>query len=182
MLNSRYRIPTGLALLIGVFAGWILAGFRSSPLQAAAADRSGEAIVASGPVLVRYDETAKGPLALDALYFLDYKAGRLLGTVPSYQQTNSSMRVLDTFTERDLVSDFKLDLDTGPRPRFLMTTGQLGPYTSGWAPLYVFETTTNQVAVYRMQVQLTIGKASRPTFDLIELRSYSKTGGPDPRP
>jgi hypothetical protein len=182
MLNSRFRIRTGLALLIGAFVGWALASFRPTPLHAGAGDRSGEAIVASGPVLVRYDETAKGPLALDALYFLDYKAGRLIATVPTYQQTNSSMHVLDTFTERDLVSDFKLDLDTGPRPRFLMTTGSLGPYTSGWAPLYVFETTTNQVGVYRMQVQLTIGKASKPTFDMIELRSYGKTGAPEPRP
>jgi hypothetical protein len=182
MVSSRFRMPTGLALLIGVGVGWAVANLRPSPLHAGAGDRSGEAIVASGPVLVRYDETAKGPLALDALYFLDYKGGRLLATVPSYQQTNSSTRVLDTFAERDLVSDFKLDVDSGPRPRFLMTTGTLGPYTSGWAPLYVFETTTSQVGVYRMQVQLTIGKASRPTFDMIELRSYAKTGAPEPRP
>jgi hypothetical protein len=182
MVSSRFRMPTGLALLIGVGVGWAMASLRPSPLHAGAGDRSGEAIVASGPVLVRYDETAKGPLALDALYFLDYKGGRLLATVPSYQQTNSSTRVLDTFTERDLVSDFKLDLDSGPRPRFLMTTGTLGPYTSGWAPLYVFETTTSQVGVYRMQVQLKIGKASRPIFELIELRSYAKTGAPEPRP
>ena len=30
----------------------------------------------------------------------------------------------------------------GPRPHFLMTTGALGQYSEGWAPLFVFETTT----------------------------------------
>jgi hypothetical protein len=179
MIVSHSRIPTVLALIMGVCMGWSLASFRPPPLHAGAGDRSGEAIVASGPVLVRYDETAKGPVALDALYFLDYKGGRLLATVPTYQQTDSSTHLIEPFSERDLVSDFKLDLDTGPRPRFLMTTGSLGPYNSGWAPLYVFETTTSQLGVYRMQVQLTIGKTSRPRFDLIELRSYAKTGASD---
>jgi hypothetical protein len=176
------RIPTSLALLIGLLAGWILASFRPAPVHASAGDRSGEAIVATGPVLVRFDDTAKGPVPLDALYFLDYKGGRLLATVPTYQQTGQQARLIDGFSERDLVNDFKLDLDSGPRPRFLMTTGSLGPYNSGWAPLYVFETTTSQLAVYRMQVQLTIGRTSRPKFELVELRSYAQTRASEPRP
>ena len=58
-----------------------------------------------------------------------------------------------------------------------MTTGALGPYSAGWAPLYVFETTTNQVGIYRVQVQQTVGTAptTRPQFDLVELRSFAKT-------
>ena len=84
MMVSRSRIPTVLALIIGVFMGWALASFRPVPLHASAGDRSGESIVATGPVLVRYDEAAKGPVALDAVYFLDYKGGRLLATVPAF--------------------------------------------------------------------------------------------------
>ena len=38
--------------------GWALASFRPVPLQASAGDRSGESIVATGPVLVRFDEAA----------------------------------------------------------------------------------------------------------------------------
>ena len=38
-------------------------------------------------------------------------------------------------------------------PKFKMTTGALGAYSEGWAPLYVFETVTNQVAVYRVSQQ-----------------------------
>ncbi len=145
MMVSRSRIPTVVALFFGVFVGWGLASFRPVPLQASAGDRSGESIVATGPVLVRYDEAAKGPVALDAVYFLDYKGGRLLATVPSFRQTTTSTRLIEPFSERDLVADFKLDLDAGPRPRFLMTTGSIGPDNAGWAPLYVFETTTSQV-------------------------------------
>ena len=91
--------------------GWALASFRPVPLQASAGDRSGESIVATGPVLVRYDEAAKGPVALDAVYFLDYKGGRLLATVPSFRQTTTATRLIEPFSERDLVADFKLDLD-----------------------------------------------------------------------
>ena len=86
MMVSRSRIPTVVALIIGALMGWGLASFRPVPLQASAGDRSGESIVTTGPVLVRYDDTAKGPVALDAIYFLDYKGGRLLATVPSFRQ------------------------------------------------------------------------------------------------
>jgi hypothetical protein len=171
-----------MALVVGVLLGWGLAGFRSIRLYAGAGDRSGESIVASGPVLVRFDEGAKAPIPLDALYFLDYKGGRLLATVPTYRQTGVTTHLINTFVERDLAADFKLDLDVGPRPRFLMTTGSIGTFSAGWAPLYVFETTTNQVAVYRVQVPQTIGPVSRPQFDLVELRSYARSAEPEPRP
>jgi hypothetical protein len=177
-----YRIPTGFALVVGVVLGWALAGLRTAPLLAGAGDRSGESIVATGPVLVRYDEGAKAPIPYDAIYLLDYKAGRLLATIPTFRQTTKSTEIIDKFVERDLVADFKLEPETGRPPHFLMTTGSLGPYTSGWAPLYVFETTTNQVGIYRIQLQQSTAKASRPRFELVELRSYAKANAPDPSP
>jgi hypothetical protein len=182
MMVSRSRIPTVVALMFGALMGWGVASFRPMPLQASAGDRSGESILATGPVLVRFDEAAKGPVALDAIYYLDYKGGRLLATVPSYRQTTTSTRLIEPFSERDLVADFKLDLDAGPRPRFLMTTGSIGPDNAGWAPLYVFETTTSQLAVYRMLMQTTIGTAARPRFELLEVRSYAKAGETSSRP
>jgi hypothetical protein len=179
MTVARNRISTALALFLGVGLGWALAGLRPTPLLAGAGDRSGESIVATGPVIVPYDDGAKTSIPLDAVYFLDYKAGRLLATIPTYKQVASSTHIVDTFVERDLVADFKLDLDSGQRPRFLMTTGSLGPYTSGWAPLYVFETTTSQVGVFRIQFQQSGAKSSRPQFDLVELRTFS-TGSKAP--
>ena len=56
--------------------------------------------MAAGPIMVRYDEATKAPLALDAVYFLDYKGGRLLATVPGLRQTTASTRVIERFLER----------------------------------------------------------------------------------
>jgi hypothetical protein len=150
-------------------------------MQGSSGDRAGECIVATGPVLQQYDDTTKSPIPLDALYFLDFKGGRLLATVPSYRADGTKTQLLDNFAERDLAADFKLDLDAGPRPRFLMTTGSLGRYSAGWAPLYVFETTTGQVAVYRMQLGQSYGSNAPAQFELVELRRYTKPAGKPPR-
>jgi len=172
MSLERPRVPAAAALAAGVVLGWLLAIVpRATPtLRANGGDRWGDAIVATGPVLVRYDERLKAPLAQDALYYLDYRGGRLLATVPSYQQSGGTTHLVSTFAERDLVADFKLDAEGGPRPHFLMTTGSLGQYSEGWAPLFVFETTTNQVATYKVQQQI-VGMSTKPSFELLELRS-----------
>jgi hypothetical protein len=143
-------------------------------MRAGGGDRSGESIATTGPILIRYDEGNKVQIPLEALYILDYKAGRLLGTVPSLRQTAKTSRYLGAFAERDLVADFKIDLDNGPKPHFLMTTGSLGTYSAGWAPLYVIENTTGQIAIYRIHQQ-TVGTTATTSLELVELRSLTKT-------
>ncbi len=167
------RLPSSLTLVLGVALGWGLSNSRTPLVRASGGDRSGESIVTTGPVMARYDEGLKIMIEQDALYYLDYQGGRLLATIPSSRQSAGSSKLIDTFSERDLVADFKIDLENGPKPRFLMTTGALGAYSNGWAPLYVFESTTNQLAVYRVQ-QLSAGTNTRPRFDLIELRSIAR--------
>jgi hypothetical protein len=179
---SRSRIPIALALGAGVLLGWIGSGFRATPMRASSTDRAGDCIVTTGPVLMQYDDSTKSPVPLEAVYFLDYKGGRLLGTIPSYRMTGSKMHLIDGFVERDLVADFKLDLETRAQPRFLMATGSLGRYSSGWAPLYVFETTTGQVAVYKMQAGQNYGESGAGQFELVEVRRYHKSGGEPARP
>lgn len=180
MAHFRPRLPGVLLLTVGLFLGWAMASIRPAPLVAGGGDRSGESIVVTGPIMIRYDEGSKVQIPLEALYILDYKAGKLVGTVPSMQQTTKGSRYLGTLAERDLAPDFKLDLDTGPRPKFLMTTGSLGAYSGGWAPLYVIETTTNQVGVYRI-VQQTVGTRSATRFELLEMRSLAATPPPAER-
>jgi hypothetical protein len=180
-MNMRYsRISTAAVLLLGLTAGWSLSLFKAAPLHARAGDRLGETILTTGPVLMRYDEATKSSISLDAVYILDYKAGRLLASLPTYRQSTSSTTIIEAFVERDLVADFKLDLDTGRPPHFMMTTGSLGPYTAGWAPLYVIETNSNQMGVYRIQLQQTSAKSSRPKFELVQLKSYAETKIPKP--
>jgi hypothetical protein len=174
MSGERSRSSTAAALAAGVVLGWILASFpRPTPtIRAEGGDRWGDTIVATGPVMIRYDERLKTALKQDALYYLDYRGGRLIGTIPSFHQSAGGARLIDTFAERDLVADFKLDAEAGPRPHFLMTTCELGAYSLGWAPLMVFETTSNQVATYRLQQQ-TVGTSTKPVFELVEVRSVA---------
>ena len=96
-------------------------------------DHVGKSIMTTGPVLVSYDQSTKAAVPLDALYVLDYKARRLRASLPVYRQSAQSTTIIESFVERDLAADFKVDFDRGPRPRFLMTTGSLGPYTAGQA-------------------------------------------------
>jgi hypothetical protein len=182
METRTKRIPTAAVLFVGVCLGWLVSSLQPKSIHASAGDRSGEAIVATGPVLIRYDEGTKSPIPLDALYFLDYKGGRLLATIPSHRQFGRTSQFIESFEERDLVADFKLDLGTGPRPHFLMTTGSLGSYSAGWAPLYVFETSTSQLGIYRIQLQQGVPGAARPQLELIELRSYARPATAEARP
>jgi hypothetical protein len=180
MAVTQTRMSTVVTVLCGVVFGWCLASVRPSPLRASASggDRLRESVVATGPVMIRFDEGVKSAVATDALYFLDYSGGRLLATIPTYRQTTKSLNLIDTFEERDLIADFGLDLDSPNPPHFLMTTGSLGAYTEGWAPLYVFETTTNRVGIYRLHTQQTVGKSARPRFELIELKSFARGSAP----
>ncbi|QEH37780.1 hypothetical protein OJF2_63710 [Aquisphaera giovannonii] len=176
--RSRRRLPNLAVLLVGLLMGWGMSSLRPASLHAGGGDRSGESIVATGPILVRYDETNKIQVPTEALYLLDYRSGRLVATVPALHQTGATSKYFGAFAERDLVSDFKLDLDTGPKPHFLMTTGSLGTYTSGWAPLYVFETSTGQVALYRVKEQTT-GTTVSTQLELLETRSLVKAEKPE---
>jgi hypothetical protein len=170
-------VPHALTLAAGLILGWALAAGRPQALRAHGGDRFDDSVLASGPVYVRYNKGTLVQVAQDALYYLDYRAGKLYGTVPSVRQTvgGSNSKLIEGFAERDLVTDFHLDAESGARPHFLMTTGSManggGGYVEGWAPLFVFESTTRQVAVYKIQPQ-SLGTASVPRLDLVELRPF----------
>lgn len=169
MMNAtRPRLGSLVWLGVGLLLGVWLAGGRPQELRAGGGDRSGESIVATGPIAIRFDEGNKVQIPEDALYYLDYRAGKLKATVPTYRTSGSSTRHLEAFAERDLVTDFGLDVDNGPKPHFLMTTGQLGTMGAGWAPLFVIETTTGKAAVYR--VQQAYGVRNQLRIDLLEVR------------
>lgn len=177
-LCSR-RFSQLATLTAGVVLGWALASGKPSALLAHGGDRWDESVLTTGPTFIKYHEGSKIQVAQDAVYFLDYRAGKLVGTVPSMHQLVGGSKVLGGFVERDLAADFKLDLDRGARPHFLMTTGSMGAgagntYGDGWAPLFVFETTTRQVAVYKIQQQM-IGASQQVRFDMLEIKPFAAT-------
>ncbi len=171
MDNPRRRLPTAVTLTIGLAMGWFGASHRPTAAKATGGDHYGDYSVTTGAVSVEYNEGTKVQTALEAVYFLDYRGARLLATVPTFRQSLGSSQVIDGFVERDLLADFKVDPDKAA-PHFLMTPGSLGLFSPGWAPLFVFETTTKQVAVYRVQTQ-SIGVKSKPRFELIEIKSFA---------
>ncbi len=177
MTTPRQAIPHVVTLTVGLAFGWLLAGSRVPALRASGGDRWEESILTSGPTYIRYNEGTKIQVAQDAIYYLDYRSGKLHATIPSIHSTGGSTQVLGGFGERDLVADFKLDLDTGPRPHFLMTTGSVptnssSTYGDGWAPLFVFESSTRQVAAYKV-VQQVVGPTTTVRLDLLEVRPFS---------
>jgi hypothetical protein len=97
-------------------------------------DRSEEFVISTGPVAV----SPKAPT--DGVWLLDYRAGKLLGTV-----IDRGAGKIVGWAEVDLVNEF------GVQPKqpvhFLMTTGNIA---QGQAALYVAETTTGKIGVYTM--------------------------------
>ncbi|MEW4567232.1 hypothetical protein AB1L88_05135 [Tautonia sp. JC769] len=166
----RSLVPCVMGMLGGLLLGWLAASYSTPSLRAGQGDRSGDSILATGPVSVEMDRVTRQLSTTDAVYYLDYSRGRLLATIPALKQTVSGTEVLGDFATRDLVADFQPP--RGATPRFVMTVGQLGLGTgTGWAPLYVLETRSNTMATYRLTPgPLRPGAEQPPTFELLELK------------
>jgi hypothetical protein len=126
-------------VILGAAIGAVVAGLTvGPPRQARAADdRYEDYILCTGPA-------ATNPrVPTDGVWLLDYRAGKLLGTVIDRQAGKIS-----GWAEVDLVSEFNLP----PRKdvHFLMTTGVVA---QGQAALYIAETTSGKFAVYTMGVR-----------------------------
>ena len=121
---------TGILLGAAAAALYILPGRQAY----AANDRFEDYVICTGAVGV----TARAPT--DGVWLLDYRSGKLLGTVIDRAQGK-----IVGWAETDLVTEFGIP----PRQNvhFLMTTGQIA---QGQAALYVAETTTGKFGVYTM--------------------------------
>lgn len=125
----------GLALggLLGVVAAWY---HFSEPrtMRAASNDRFQDYVMATGAVSIN------PRIQTDGVWLLDYRAGKLLGTVIDKAQGK-----IVGWAEVDLVAEF----DVQPRQdvHFLMVTGYI---TQTQSALYVAETTTGKFGVYTM--------------------------------
>jgi hypothetical protein len=126
-----------LWLATGLIAGVVGASLVLGPQRTAQAanDRFEDYIMCTGAVSVQPNAPT------DGVWVLDYRAGKLLGTV--IDRTAGGKIV--GWAEVDLVQEF------GIQPRqnvhFMMTTGNIA---SGQAALYVAETATGKFAVYTM--------------------------------
>lgn len=120
---------------IGVFsAGFYLGSPRT--LEARPNDRFDDYVMCTGAVALN----PRSPT--DGVWLLDYRRGKLLGTVIDRAQGK-----IVGWAEVDLTSEFSLP----PKGdcHFLMTTGTIA---AGQAALYVAEVTTGKFGVYSMGV------------------------------
>jgi hypothetical protein len=110
--------------------------FMNHPRQAEAAstDRYQDFIMATGAVSIN-------PKVLtDGVWLLDYRSGKLLGTV-----IDRSVGKIMGWAEVDLTTEFSLPAKADVH--FMMTTGYI---TQGQSALYIAETSTGQFGVYTM--------------------------------
>jgi hypothetical protein len=126
----------GLWLCGGVVLGLVAAGFflRTPRYAFAGNDRFEDFIMCTGPVTVLPN------FQTDGIWLLDYRGGRLLGTVIDRVHGK-----VISWAEVDLVGEF--GLQPKQNVHFMMTTGSI---TQGQAALYVAETTTGRFGVYTM--------------------------------
>jgi hypothetical protein len=122
-----------IGLVLGVAATAVHVG-HPRPAQAASNDRFQDYIMATGAVSVN------PRIQTDGVWLLDYKAGKLLGTVIDRTQGK-----IVGWAEVDLTTEFGLQAKQDVH--FLMTTGYV---TQGQSALYLAETSTGQFGVYTM--------------------------------
>ena len=129
--GSLGLIAIGLA--VGMGATMVYLG-QSRPVAAASNDRYQDYIMATGAVSIN------PRVQTDGVWLLDYKAGKLLGTVIDRTQGK-----IVGWAEVDLTAEFGLQAKQDVH--FMMTTGYV---TQGQSALYLAETATGQFAVYTM--------------------------------
>ena len=129
--NAIGLIAIGLA--VGMSAAVFYLG-QPRPAVAASNDRYQDYIMATGAVSVN------PKVQTDGVWLLDYKSGKLLGTVIDRTQGK-----IVGFAEVDLTAEFNLQAKADVH--FMMTTGYV---TQGQSALYLAETSTGQFAVYTM--------------------------------
>lgn len=136
MNDVRRLIWLGLGLLLGTAGAVFLIGHQPRA-EAGNNDRCDDYILCTGTV-----ETARRT-PTDGVWLLDYRAGKLLGTV-----IDRTAGKIVGWAEVDLVTEFNLP----PRQNvhFLMTTGQIAQAQSA---LYIAETTSGKFGVYTMNMR-----------------------------
>jgi hypothetical protein len=133
MRTALQALIAGLAAAAGVLVTLFIAG-QARPVVAASNDRHQDFIMATGAVSV------SPKVQTDGVWLLDYKAGKLLGTV-----IDRSQGKIVGWAEVDLRTEFALAAQADVH--FMMTTGYI---TQGQSALYLAETSTGQFGVYTM--------------------------------
>jgi hypothetical protein len=162
------KLPGQVGVLaVGAVLGMVaVMSFQAQPkpAKASSADRYQDFVMATGAV------TLRPGLDTDGVWLLDYKAGKLLGTV-----IDKSIGKIFGWAEVDLVSEFEVM----PRQdvHFMMVTGYIG---RGQSALYVAETVTGKFGVYTMGPGTNGQGVAVRRHDLTSFRKTDPAAAPTP--
>ena len=168
-LPGNGRVWAGVVLAFGL--GWAAGQLPGSgrPLRAVGPEGVDQSFLTSCVVQMDYNEARKVQIPIEALVYLDYRRGKLVGTMPEQFQVGQQKRVLSNFTERDLVEDFQVE--PGTAPRFLISTMSTGAMSDGAQLVAVLETQTRQSRIYKLGFQQS-GVDFKPQFSLVERKLF----------
>jgi len=150
-----------LAAASGVVAAFLFLE-QPRPAGAASNDRYQDTIMATGAVSVN------PKIQTDGVWLLDYKSGKLLGTV-----IDRAAGKIVGWSEVDLTTEFGLQARADVH--FMMTTGYI---TQGQSALYLAETTTGQFGVYTMGPGPNGTGVAIRRHDLTKFRQQPPVAGP----
>lgn len=161
--NRFVWMAAGIA--VGMAAAMFYLG-QPQPAGAASNDRYQDTIMATGAVSIN------ARVQTDGVWLLDYKSGKLLGTVID----RTSGKIVG-WSEVDLQAEFSIQ----PKQdvHFLMTTGYI---TQGQSALYLAETTTGQMGVYTMGPGQAGGSVAIRRHDMTKFRQQAAAGAAIPAP
>lgn len=165
MRTAIQAFIAGLAAAGGVAATLFFAG-SPQPAGAASNDRYQDFIMATGAVSVN------PRVQTDGVWLLDYKAGKLLGTVIDRNQGK-----IVGWSEVDLRTEFGLAAQADVH--FMMTTGYI---TQGQSALYLAETSTGQFGVYTMGPGANGTGIAIRRHDITKFRQQQPAGGGNAAP
>ena len=148
---------------VGVVAAMFLLN-PPRPAGAASTDRYQDFIMGTGAVSVN------PKIQTDGVWLLDYKAGKLLGTVIDRGQGK-----IVGWAEVDLTAEFGLQARADVH--FMMTTGYV---TQGQSALYLAETSTGQFGVYTMGPGANGNGIAIRRHDLTKFRQQAAGAPPAP--
>ena len=167
-----------IGLGIGFGAGFFVAPSRT--LRALSPESTDTSLLMSCIVSMEYNDARKVQTPVEGLVYLDYRRGKLVGTMPELRQIGQQSKYLSNFTERDLVEDFQIE--PGTTPRFMMSAIAAGAMTDGGQLLVVLDTQSRQTRVYKFSYQQA-GVEFKPQFSLVEKKVFdSKTNVEPVRP
>jgi hypothetical protein len=166
---DRQKLPLALATAVGITIGWSAGQGRAKPVVARDAVQTDGSSLLSGQIDMRMHPSLKVNLQQDAIYYLDYRKGRLSAAVPSYYQVGERVRLLGEFSSRDLIADFQLP--PGVTPHFSATVADLGGSSNG-SGLFVVETTTGRIGSYLCEASGGgVNGELAPKFRLVEMQN-----------